>query len=542
MGVLEFKHIFFRSFFGSNGASQVLFTFLLIPCCLTKDFRAHPFLPNISFLWAWNAPTQPCFKRFNVLIDLSLFSLIGNPQKGAKEQPITLFYVDRLGLYPHIDKHGKSHNGGIPQLGNLTKHLEKAKKDIAFYMPTDKPGLAVIDWEEWRPIWARNWKPKDIYRTKSVDLVKLQHPQISDKDANDLAKENYEKEGRNFMQETLILGKSFRPGSLWGYYLFPDCYNHQYSKPDYSGHCFEIEKRRNNELNWLWNESTALFPSIYLNTNLMSSPKTALFVRNRVQEAIRVSTVRSVESPLPIFLYARPVFTDESSKYLTEEDLVSTLGETVSLGASGIIIWGSLNLSQSLVACTNLQSYMNSTLGPYIINVTLASKICSQVFCQDKGLCTRKEWNSSTYLHLNPVNFAIEIGENGKFKVKGKPSVEDLKHFAKEFHCSCYANSNCEKEVDLRKKLNVDVCVIEDVCVTTVLNSENEIFHSNLPLMLFHGRQVKSPGTKEWTIHPAKPQTQCYDSGRCELSGGRLTFLVALEKASQGSNKITLDL
>lgn len=32
-------------------------------------------------------------------------------------------------------------------------------------------GLAVIDWEEWRPLWDRNWGTKRIYQTLSVAHV-----------------------------------------------------------------------------------------------------------------------------------------------------------------------------------------------------------------------------------------------------------------------------------------------------------------------------------------------------------------------------------
>ena len=120
------------------------------------------------------------------------------------------------------------------------------------------------------------------------------------------------------MQETLKLGKLLRPNHLWGYYLFPDCYNHNYNHPTYNGNCPDVEKRRNDDLDWLWKESTALFPSVYLNIKLKSTPNAALYVRNRVQEAIRLSKIASVESPLPVFVYARPVFTDGSSTYLSQ--------------------------------------------------------------------------------------------------------------------------------------------------------------------------------------------------------------------------------
>lgn len=37
-------------------------------------------------------------------------------------------------------------------------------------------GLAVIDWEAWRPIWETNWNTKRIYKVRSVELVRSQHP------------------------------------------------------------------------------------------------------------------------------------------------------------------------------------------------------------------------------------------------------------------------------------------------------------------------------------------------------------------------------
>ncbi|XP_011278830.1 hyaluronidase PH-20 [Felis catus] len=479
MGMLMFKRIFFRSFVESSGATQAVFTFLLIPCCLTQDFTAPPLIPNISFLWGWNVPTERCATQFNVQLDLSLFSITGSPLKSATGQAITLFYADRLGYYPHIsEKTGQSIHGGIPQLGSLQKHLHKAKNDISHYIETEGVGLAVIDWENWRPIWARNWKPKDIYKRLSIELVHHQHVQLNDTEAAERAKVDFENAGKCFMLKTLKLGKSLRPNYLWGYYLFPDCYNHNIKNPSYNGSCPDVEYKRNDELNWLWNESTALFPSIYLNSKLKSSPNASLFVRNRVQEAIRVSKVSSAKQPLPVFVYTRPVFTDLDLKYLSEGDLVNTIGETVSLGVSGMIIWGSLNFSQNVQSCTELDSYMKNTLNPYLINVTLAAKMCNQVLCQERGVCARKNWNSSDYLHLNPVSFTIQLEKSGNYTVHGKPTLEDLQEFSNKFYCLCYANVNCKERADMAKIHTVKVCMAEDICIDAFLNAEPSDYHS----------------------------------------------------------------
>ena len=220
VGMLRHQYISFRNFVGSNGAPQAVFTFLLVPCCLALNFTAPPLIPNIPFLWAWNAPTNCCAKIFDMPPDLSLFSLVGNPQKDVTGQPITLFYADRLGYYPNINESTGVHkNCGLPQVGSLKKHLDKAEKDIAYYMPIDNVGLAVIDWENWRPTWERNWKPKDVYKKESIELVLQQNLHLALEAATKRAKADFEKAAKSFMQDTLKL-ESFFGQSAYGVIIF----------------------------------------------------------------------------------------------------------------------------------------------------------------------------------------------------------------------------------------------------------------------------------------------------------------------------------
>ncbi|XP_005402399.1 PREDICTED: hyaluronidase PH-20 isoform X2 [Chinchilla lanigera] len=441
MGVLTFKHSVFGSFVECSGALQTVFIFLLISCCLAVDRRAPPLIPNVPLLWVWNAPTEFCTGMSNQPLDMSFFSIVGSPRKNVTGQSITLYYVDRLGYYPYINPHtGVIEHGGLPQMMNLQNHLDKSRQDILFYMPTDSVGLAVIDWEEWRPTWVRNWKPKDIYKNKSIELVRQQNPHFNLSHATAVAKAEFERTGRDFMLETLKLGKQLRPNSLWGYYLFPDCYNTHYATPNYNGHCPDVEKKRNDALFWLWNESTALYPSIYLSTRVRSSPTGALYVRSRVQESIRVSKIPNPKNPLPIFVYVRLVFSDATTTFL------------------------------ELKTCLELENFMKNILMPYMINVTLAAKMCSQVLCKEQGICTRKHWDTSNYLHLNPTNFDIELGQNGKFVVHGKPSLEDLQEFSRNFHCSCYSNVDCKDRLDIHNIRSINVCTVNNICIDALLD------------------------------------------------------------------------
>lgn len=69
---------------------------------------------------------------------------------------------------------------------------------------------------------------------------------------------------RRYMSGMLSIGRAMRPNYFWGFYLFPNCYNYGWEKPDYTGRCSKEVRRQNDELLWLWESSTALYPSAYL--------------------------------------------------------------------------------------------------------------------------------------------------------------------------------------------------------------------------------------------------------------------------------------
>ncbi|XP_030072606.1 hyaluronidase PH-20 [Microcaecilia unicolor] len=467
---------------------------ILPPFCHVFSERAPPVAHMSPFISIWNAPTEVCPRKHKISIDLRLFQFTGSPMKTSTNQSITLFYYDRLGHYPYLNEDtGDAFHGGIPQLIPLYRHFKKAEEDISFYIPSEKErGFAVIDWENWRPLWIRNWAAKDIYRKQSVEFVQQKDLTLTERQAHAVAKIEFEAAAQRVMLDTLWLGKSLRPNHFWGYFLFPDCYNYDYKQHshNYTGSCPEIELKRNDELMWLWKESTALYPNMYLETALKSSKNAALFVRNRIKEAMRTAKLANISSPLPIYAYLRPVFTDMPHKYLSEVDLVHTLGESAAMGVSGFIMWGDLSLAQTMKTCTTLNNYLKGVLNPYIINVTLAAKMCSQVLCQNNGACTRKNWNASDYLHLNPQNFLIQQAKDGTYSVTGQPAVEDLQQFTERFDCLCYTGHSCKPTVDIQQVRHIQVCISVDLCITAT-------FHPTL-----------STGTKETTLKTFSPHKE----------------------------------
>ncbi|PKU31000.1 hypothetical protein llap_18697 [Limosa lapponica baueri] len=402
---------------------------------------AAPLLTRRPFLVAWNVPTQDCKPRFQVSLDFSLFDLHASPNEGFVGQNLTIFYKERLGLYPYYTSQRVPVNGGVPQNSSLSEHLARLQDGIGKYIRSPaKEGLAVIDWEEWRPIWARNWKPKDIYRDVSQQLVSQRQRTWSREEVNKQAVFEFESAAREFMVSTLRVAKSFRPKQVWGFYLFPDCYNHDYSKnkESYTGQCPDVEKTRNDQLAWLWRESTALYPSIYLDTLLASTPNSRKFVRARVMEAMRISQQHHDGYSLPVFVYTRPTYIRKLD-VLSQEDLVNTIGESAAQGTAGIILWGSLNYSTSKEMCLRLKDYIEGPLGHYIVNVTTSAYLCSQSLCSGRGRCVRQE-NKKGFLHLDPFHFAIDLQAGKPWLVAQslESSGDDVSHLAQEFSCQCY--------------------------------------------------------------------------------------------------------
>ncbi|XP_075430296.1 hyaluronidase-2 isoform X2 [Ascaphus truei] len=401
----------------------------------------RPVFTRRPFMVAWNAPTQDCRPRFKVPLDLELFDLQASPNEGFVDQNLTIFYKERLGLYPYFDEQGLPVNGGVPQNASLPDHLNRLQDGIQKYLRSpDKDGLAVIDWEEWRPIWVRNWQNKDVYRQASRQLVASHHPDWDTDRVSKQAQYEFENGARDFMTRTLRRAKNYRPRQLWGFYLFPDCYNHDYSKnPDsYTGRCPDVEEARNDQLSWLWEESTALYPSIYLDQALASSDNGRKFVRSRVREAMRISHKHHEGYSLPVFVYTRPTYIRKMD-LLTQMDLISTIGESAAQGAAGAIFWGDAEYTKSKDTCQVIRTYLEEDLGRYIVNVTTAAELCSHTLCGGNGRCLRRGNNTDAYLHLNPASFRIERGADG-LRAQGQLSAEDARALRLQFRCQCYVD------------------------------------------------------------------------------------------------------
>ncbi|XP_008979937.1 hyaluronidase-3 isoform X3 [Callithrix jacchus] len=358
--------------------------------------QSLPHIPEHPFSVLWNVPSAHCKARFGVHLPLNALGIIANHGQHFHGQNMTIFYKNQLGLYPYFGPRGTVHNGGIPQALPLDRHLALAAYQIHHNLRPGFAGPAVLDWEEWCPLWAGNWGRRRAYQAASWAWVQQVFPDLDPQEQLYKAYTGFEQAARALMEDTLRLGQALRPYGLWGFYRYPNCGNSWHSiASNYTGRCHAATLARNTQLHWLWAASSALFPSIYLPPRLPPAYHQA-FVRHRLEEAFRVARVGH-QHPLPVLAYVRLTHR-RSGRFLSQEE------------------------------CWRLHDYLVDTLGPYVINVTRAAMACSHQQCHGHGRCAwRDPGQMEAFLHLWP---------NG--------SLEGWKFFS----CHCYwgwAGPTCQE-------------------------------------------------------------------------------------------------
>jgi hyaluronoglucosaminidase len=106
-------------------------------------------------------------------------------------------------------------NGGIPQLGNLTLHLEKLARDLRSLLPQPAltSGYCLLDYVFWRADW--NSTPP-LYRNLSIEHALALDPALNESAAVAAATVQFEAAARVFLEASLHLAVSAYPLCGWG--------------------------------------------------------------------------------------------------------------------------------------------------------------------------------------------------------------------------------------------------------------------------------------------------------------------------------------
>ncbi|CAG5006705.1 unnamed protein product [Parnassius apollo] len=309
----------------------------------------------------WNVPTMQCESKKIPFANLyEKYGIIQNANDSFRGEKIAILYDP--GLFPALLKNETSgkfkfRNGGVPQEGDIDSHLDAFRLTMEQSIPdVDFKGIGIIDFESWRPIFRQNFGVLIPYKDVSYEIEKKMHWWWPKTWIQEEAKERFEEAARIFMQNTLSIAKQMRPKAQWGYYGFPYCFNVATNNP--SENCPAKVTQENNQLHWLWSESTALYPSVYSSKNLTSKQLAAL-IRGRVAEASR--TRRKGTLILPYFW-----FRYRDGGFFNELDLEMVLKTLYKSNASGFIIWGSSKDVNTIDKCNKLQNYVDTIMGPAI--------------------------------------------------------------------------------------------------------------------------------------------------------------------------------
>ncbi|XP_041859810.1 glyco_hydro_56 domain-containing protein [Melanotaenia boesemani] len=369
------------------------------PCMAGPPQPARPpLLSGQPFIIFWGIPDS-CSGR----PDLRSFGM-------EREGRAAFFYEDTLGNYPYFVNRNTPVSGGLPQHTRLDSHIQKTQQDLEAALPAPRfLGLGVLRWAEWVPQWSRNREKQVMYQEASRNLMKTFFPNWSPEEVEKWSKVDFEAAAQSVMMETLREVKRLRPKALWGFSPYPSCYNSdptQTMLANYTGQCHPAERALNDQLLWLWKQCSALYPLLTLQKLQNGTSGARLYLSGQIKEALRVSSLPGAEFDLPVFPLVKSLYASTKT-FLSRADLINTIGESAAMGAAGVVIW-ERSETKTERECQDLGDFVRNILGPYSINVTTATQLCSSSLCQGKGRCVRQNPDSSAYLHLPPTTTVAE--------------------------------------------------------------------------------------------------------------------------------------
>lgn len=317
-----------------------------------------------DFQIIWNVPSFQCHKYGLNFSEVAEWGILQNAADTFRGDRIALLYDP--GYFPALLEANEQsdfvrRNGGVPQEGNLTAHLELFLQQINNKLIPDEKfsGVAIIDFEHWRPVWNENFGSLLPYRKVSRTIEQNTHPFWNEKQIEKESSTRFEKSGWQFFRTTLRLAKQLRPNAKWGYYGFPLCFN--YTPRNNYPTCSASVRGNNERIKWLFQDSTAVYPSLYYKKNDMTEESRLLFMKGRMAEAIRVSQMSTV--PPPVYPYTWLKYYD-TKELVNKNDLLNSFAIPKREGAAGAIIWGASNDVNTEKKCRSLNNYVQSVLGP----------------------------------------------------------------------------------------------------------------------------------------------------------------------------------
>jgi len=245
-------------------------------------------------------------------------------------------------LYEHWFEHspfylrGKKIQAGIPQLTDLETHLASVREVVEEQIPDPAfDGYAVLDYEVLWPQWEMAQKEQ---RRDSLKLVRERRGRMNSKQAEALAKAEYEEASGELLLETLRLCKSLRPSAKWGFYGHMGIY-----------YTNTRDVEMSEPLRQLIDEVDVLFPSVYArNFSVPDSrrPGKGQWKERDYEGKIdrEIDMVAEFADGRPVIAFAWLLYHNTNDRYgrkpLNNRDLEIMLTQPFEAGADAVAIWG----------------------------------------------------------------------------------------------------------------------------------------------------------------------------------------------------------
>lgn len=299
------------------------------------------------------------------------------------------------GAFPHIATDGSYANGGLPQLCNLTAHMEKLTADLEQLIPDPGfSGYCLLDFEQLRADWNST---QDIYRQASIvqangDVTVAQH--------------QYESAARALFLATIATTRTVRKGCRVGWYGYPKNSLPHTSTPAWRRYCASSPSRCffdrggdgldsgyigpgglaqraiNDGLSWLFAALDIVTPAVYLGIpGLASTTGTSAYVSSTVMEAVRVASPNKIPVfPATWYCYDNywQVPAPVDRQLLSPKDLAVELAGPLRAGASGLLLWGNIDpRDNGTMGHAALANYS----APGGILAAASATICTEFLC-----------------------------------------------------------------------------------------------------------------------------------------------------------------
>lgn len=311
------------------------------------------------------------------------------------------FYGQFLGNYPRF---------GLHQIymrpGALEAHLRQVRLDIEARIKADFDGYVCIDYENWNILWERlvnnpnggggaDTDDSDYKDDWLEHVVKPQHPQwrtMTQTALEELCRSTYNAAAKEFMVETLRVCHEMRPRAKWGLFDYPNTMNKVGEIPwgdiGYPPDGRGFASRRNDEIQWLFDASSAVYPAPYTTARTVpdgepsewtkgtdSISDSTRYITNNVREAVRLAKGKPVISFMwaHYFMPGRP----RDMEILNEINARHVLELPMTVGAQGVAMWDSINYAADF---PGVQAYMRDRISPMIKTVVADNRLYDPYF------------------------------------------------------------------------------------------------------------------------------------------------------------------